>query len=91
MCVTLIWQAARTRKSQKQSEGLMIPNFLQSIVWVFFALALLIWTASAFVFTAPANIKWLLWGAGCAAIAFFAQLLVYLLINNTARDVRFGS
>jgi hypothetical protein len=56
----------------------MISIFFQSVTWVFYALALLIWTASAFVFTAPANIKWLLWGAGCAAIALIAQLLAFL-------------
>jgi len=56
----------------------MIPTFLQSVAWVFYALALLIWTASAFVFKAPAVTKWLRWGAGCIAIALIAQLGAFL-------------
>jgi len=57
----------------------MISTFFQLVAWVFYALALLVWTASAFVFTAPPLTKWLLWGAGCAAIALIAQLFAFLL------------
>jgi len=59
----------------------MLPFFLKSVVAVFLVLAGLIWTATAFMFTAPASFKWLGWGAACAAIAVIAQLLLYVYPN----------
>ena len=64
----------------------MIKFFLESASAVFFALALITFTASAFTFTWPVTVKWLLLGVGFAAIGGGAQLL--LLFFSLIEDFR---
>ena len=54
----------------------MIKFFLETVSAVFAALALLTFTASAFTFTWAVTMKWLLLGAGFAAVGGGAQLLL---------------
>jgi hypothetical protein len=61
----------------------MISFFLQTASTTFFVMALLIWTAVAFVFKQPALIRWALWASGCAGVVVVAQVL-FLCINNMA-------
>ena len=61
---------------QVTKRGLMIKFFLETVSAVFAALALLTFTASAFTFTWPVTMKWLLLGAGFAAVGGGAQLLL---------------
>jgi hypothetical protein len=55
----------------------MLATYLQYVVILFAVLALLLWTASAFVNSAPA--KSYMWAWGCVAVAAVAQLFLLLL------------
>jgi hypothetical protein len=57
-------------------EGLGMTAFFHAVFVVFVVLALLIWTVSAFTMTWPKTLPWLWWGAGCAAVAGMAELLL---------------
>jgi hypothetical protein len=61
----------------------MISFFFTNGFNDFFVMALLIWTAVAFVFKQPALIRWALWASGCAGVVVVAQVL-FLCINNMA-------
>jgi hypothetical protein len=52
--------------------------FLQSVIAVFVAVALIIWTASAFLLTRPMKINLYAWGWGCVAVAAIAQIILLL-------------
>jgi hypothetical protein len=50
--------------------------FLHSMVALFVALAVIIWTASTFL-TQPTKINWYAWGWGFVAIATIAQAILF--------------